>query len=321
MTNLLKNLIYTLIGSFVIYLLLFRRFSIKLPKEIPTDFLFVSSLVLLFILLFIYQIFLVYKHYKENEDTSSFLNKYLIRIKYHYIESLSHIKEIFFNQITNVVIITKIQNYLLILCTYINKTNPLVYFVSFTLFPRILVTIAFFYDIFYNNQFNYFYKSLLLLIIPILYYGIKHILTDFCQSYLTSIFKFIIVTQKTENTFSLQFTPEYQHLNNKDNSWKLSYYFRRYQVLTSFDTYLTSTNICIKEKTDIVLWVNLIIRFIYLIGWSYILYVSFHTLPVDSFIDLFFLDNIEPFSDLNIYPNVQAVSDSIEEICKKREYG
>jgi hypothetical protein len=74
---------------------------------------------------------------------------------------------------------------------------------------------------------------------------------------------------------------------------------------------------CITNFTKIK-YIKLLINSLYLIGWSYILYVSFHTLPIDSFIDLFFLDVYEPFSGIEIYPIVEAVSDRIKEIIDER---
>jgi hypothetical protein len=323
-------------------LLLWNRvFRTRVPKELPLNlnefnFSIYFWITLTFFCLVIYTILSFFRKKRTQLNLASIFSESLINLDT-FIKSSSYLRRIN-------------DAYLYQFLFYLSKIQNLNLYL--VIVPKIIVVIIFIVELFIFQQLKIFYLSIILLLLPLIFrymihtyeelYDSQCLLLDerlflFCHEPLNDdidIHEFVDLTIKanlvkptTKFNCTITLSEIYiAHVCKKNNTDPL--FYDRKNALIDFTNMVH--NLCnhykfiykIKEqKKKYDPWINLIVYSLYFIGWFYILYVSFHTLPVDAFINLFFLDNIEPFSSMEIYPIIEAVSDLLEDIKKRREYG
>lgn len=165
------------IGTFS--LLVYLRLRDKIPRDITqpiNNFQCLIYISIIFINLFI----LIYLFYRQRNhiEQESYLSNVIMRIKniYDYIiETLC----LFYISIT-----TKIPYYnyaLVTLLSLIIRINPILIscmIYILIILPKTIVSITFIYDVFMEHRFYYFYKTLWILLIPIILKMIFYILDN-----------------------------------------------------------------------------------------------------------------------------------------------
>lgn len=145
-----------------------------------------------------------------------------------------------------------------------NKQEGLLVFVNF--FIRLFVVIAFLIDIFCFFMFDYFYKLLILLCIPLVNNLIIYILTDFSKNLGEISSCLIIKNIGTDVNTNLPITrysasPGNEHID-------LDYYIEQYIICSKISGYLQRYNVILNYYNA---YFNIIIYSLYLGGWLYIL--------------------------------------------------
>lgn len=163
---------------------------------------------------------------------------------------------------------------------------------------RVIVCMIFIYAVFYTNNLSYFYNSLPLLLIPVLFsiflYSIHHLATNNKKAIQTYV-RFTYDT--SDNNWIISRTQEYvyftdEQLTNCGNDWVTYLY-----SIETLDDYS-------KIDKDIKVYVNISCYSLYAIGWGYTLYrIYLNNSGSEAFQWLWIIqDIVEPFSgDLIIY--------------------
>ena len=145
----------------------------------------------------------------------------------------------------------------------------------FIYLPRLIVSLTFLVDIFHFNKFDYFYKVLILLIIPIIFQAILGI---FRQAYDLNLNKFNQVALVYQNEFlsvlqvGTKTNEEIIRENFQINSFE-EFKEKFFDPLTMLPEFLLDPidKIMLKSQKKIAL----ITYFCYLIGWGYIIFHGF----------------------------------------------
>ena len=271
MNNTKKNF-YVIIGlSIFLFIFYVRIIRMRLPKDldlfypdIKWIFLFVTINSIIMSLFIIYKNLCLYFHQEERETIftiygnkiSAFIDKgilegydFICGFHPHPYDIVSKIADIFFN---------------------IFKNMSIAITLWLTFYIKCIISIIFLIDIFIFFQFNYFYKSLFLLVIPLIFKIIFYILRDFSTN-ITEIEEFINVAHVEGDTYKFTFKAEFKHLTN------IKVYMEQYilckQIINYFDHYdYYSPWFTIRK--------NIIIYALFLIGWVYILIKNIFLLAV-----------------------------------------
>jgi hypothetical protein len=166
---------------------------------------------------------------------------------------------------------------------------------------RLVVCIAFIHGIFFLHNFNYFFKCLVLLLVPILFsiflYSIKYLATDNKEAIET----FIHIKEDPDNEdgWIISRTEEYSYLSDEQVTGNAKMWERYCYAKSTIEYYYIL-------DVEIKLYFNIFYYSFYAIGWGYILYRiylnEYISLSVEVFEWLWIIQDMEePFSLTNIY--------------------
>jgi hypothetical protein len=146
---------------------------------------------------------------------------------------------------------------------YLNKLWLNLIVISFSVLPKVIVSLLFFYDVFIHQQLNLFFKSLILLIIPLFFSVFLYTLKDF--SYTN---RKIIQTQHLDITKMANGNA----VIKAKVEFKSQAQFKEYaDMWNKFGSILIFSGATQDLVIKYSLYVNLFCYLIYLIGWLYIL--------------------------------------------------
>ena len=326
----LINLIIILISIISIILYIWFRFiRERLPREIPFELTILGFLFLIFICM---SYFVSIIDSLSNKKQFSSIFKYL---KDYFLKSVDYLTDLL---IDSKITASLFEKYFIKLSHTVRKIGYYNVYIILELIPRCILVIVFVIDVFYFGCITYFYNIIFLNIFVLcskfILYLFKHIFNKsiqtldkraelLCANYLdTSKLGYIPIVAATQFIYE---QARRELLNLRDiiyvPSFKIDYVTdlrKRFNIpkTVRFNTDKFSNEIrailnltislykitsLFEQKRSKLKPVNLIIFTLYLICWSYILYVSAHSLSTDTFSFLFqIVDKIEPFSGNDI---------------------
>lgn len=261
--------IYLLTGFFVFfYIFYIRLIVIRLPKNLDffvptTNWVFIFIVIIWIVIC----IFIIYKNlqlYFEKEKKSMFsdiITKMSIFLDKSIYESFNLLAGLHPEPYDLIAKFAKI--FYKIMCKF-----PLEILIWISGFVRLLVVCLFLFDIFYFFKFNFFYKSLILLVLPLIIKIIIYILREFSTN-LYEIRSYLDITEgglqpgTNYPIYLYSFKEEFKHYDDL-NYYKDNFIICRNitEFLQDYDLYNSFYNIRI----------NLVIYTLYFCGWFFIVY-------------------------------------------------
>jgi hypothetical protein len=332
----LINYIYIILGIIIVSFILWNRLMrIRLPKDIPMNlsiwsYILYIGLTLIFLWLILISIYHMVSKTKESISMFSSITKLYYNSLYALDNTLTYIKT------------RTIDKYQIRFVQFCNKyiQNYTIIYLTFNMTPKIVVAVVFLIDTFYYNKISNFYKFLPLLLLPLLVryllYYYKNVFEKECQDLnkrisiycydimdnmtieisLSSYIDDIVIKKKLGKkpldcliTVSLLFIQKlfeekgYDMQKHTFNHKKALLVYHK--IIDELIKIHTMQYLYTMPKTKYDSFVNLCMYTIYCFTWSYILYVSSHTLPMDTFdyilqLLLTIQEYIEPFSGNDI---------------------
>lgn len=280
MMKILINIVITLIiTAFIIWNRLLRE---RLPKGLDILILNMSNssiIVVIILILFNCLFFFISCKaiYSPNKKTT-FMDKIFNFSVYKHFQNFLNIilnapKNLYEYYSDKYNIFTKqIETSASYLVAYYNsERNQYIFLTIFIYLPRMLVATIFVLDIFYFKKFDYFYNSLILLLVPLITKIYLHMI--FWQSKLMYEYsEFFLDITSVENgvILNLKRTP----IRGKTIEWMIE----KYDVLCNFwhiGTKLNNVHYWISIKdTKISPYITIYTSFFYIIGWLYLLLLT-----------------------------------------------
>ena len=247
----LRNNIYILIGLSFISLIFYNRvILIRLPKEL---YIFTPNLnIPLCLIIFGGLCLSLNMIYFSIKIKDNFATKYFFKINHIIEESLKNVYNLigFFSP--------NMYNYISSFCWFFYehmKDKREDFFAILCYIIRIFIVFVFLYDVFFLFELKYFYKVLILMIIPIIKNIIFYILKDFITN-LDLITPALQIEIIAEDHHIFSPTKGYEHID-------LNYYIQEFIRCIKVRGYLEEHR------------VSLFIYSLYLIGWLYIIYINY----------------------------------------------
>lgn len=209
-----KNIIYIFVGLFLIMLFLFfRLFYVRLPRNLYTNitfellamYLVITIIIIISLGFTVYKLLIEYEYIKSNNN--SIVNRYiqnnsLIKLVKTCINLCKH-SLITLDNYIKFYIITK---WLFIGLFFMNKITKHIKYENapyltliFDFIPRILITILFSIDVFIYHKFDFFYKAMPMLLLPVIYQYICYTLKNICELNLQSAEDIFLIIDTTNN--------------------------------------------------------------------------------------------------------------------------
>ena len=276
MTNMTvnKHLIFfinILIGALIVGLTFYRRFIvIRLPKYLfifndTVNYFLLLTIVTGFCFCLFNLIMTFYYLLNKNKTKINYFTKLNEIIE----KALSDFYNVIMNCIPDAV--SKVSLLAEEFYALFSKHGEyVILFISY--FIRIIILIAFLIDIFVFFKFDYFYKALYFLCISLFIKLLLYILRDFADGNLEDLESMLIITPKGMDSetelpiTNYMFKEEYKKLD-------LYYYVKQYILCSKLTGYFQYYDRYSKFFTP---YVSLCIYTLYLIGWSYILFINFY---------------------------------------------
>jgi len=161
-----------------------------------------------------------------------------------------------------------LQNICVLFSRYSSYSNIFVFMTN--ALPRIIISIFFLVDVFYFHKFHYFYLSLYLLILPLLYRSLSYILLQHYITSMDAMNRYLIIEDvpNDDNKTLKNFSFVDPNNSNSDLAEYLEYmYFpvaRLPGLFTKLDTF----------KEEIMDKVNPIVYLTNIIGWGYLFFYA-----------------------------------------------
>lgn len=263
---------YLLLGIFIILNTLYIRvILIRLPKEL---FLIINNqvnyrLCVIVVLGLITSLVILYQNLQDllkKKHKTSFLYYMTFKLKFLIDNALLETYFRIFNLISNGY--TKLANLIAKFYNTFGK-QPETLFLFLNYIMRFLILSMFLIDVFWFFKLNYFYKSLILLCIPICINIWFYILKDFSKN-IEQIQLYLVIEDKGIDPKThlpiTEYSPAEGYTNMDQDT--LIYYANQYILLSKINGYLAVYN---NLSTYYVSRFNIIIDSMYLIGWLYIL--------------------------------------------------
>ena len=260
------------LGFFTMYLVVYRRFIPRLPQEI--NFSPEKFPILLFSFFFlntlIISILLMYSLVKKRETT-----KFL---RFH--EILKTSREIVIESWYSVYLlfVQFIPNYFSKINYLAKKIFPIlvwpnILIIIFKILPRMIITFCFLLDIFYYQKLDYFYKSLIVILLPLIFDCILYLLDTFAKENVSNLENTIIDYTWYEDPIKKKTIINYKL---KDNIiLDPSEDFVKYAKLHEFCAEMKIRIRNCREKTYILQflpWITLFFTVIMCICWGYLIF-------------------------------------------------
>jgi len=262
----LQNYIYIIIGSSFISLIFYNRVIVtRLPKEL---YIFTPNLNILLCLIIFAGVCLSFniiyfslKILLNIKIKDNFATKYFFKINHIIEESLKNVYNLigFFSP--------NMYNYISSFCWFFyehmkDKREDLFAILCYII--RIFIVFVFLYDVFFLFELKYFYKVLILMIIPIIKNIIFYILKDFITN-LDLITPALQIEIIAEDHHIFSPTKGYEHID-------LNYYIQEFIRCIKVRGYLEEYRV---YGEYYLFRVSLFIYSLYLIGWLYIIYINY----------------------------------------------
>jgi hypothetical protein len=325
------NYLLILIGLILFFSYVWFRFmKERLPREIPFDLNVFKFIILLFICIgYLCTIILTFL---SNKNTTRSIITDIMDMLYKPLQQLDHTLKYH-----NETIRRSYQAYFLRFLNNMQKIKYQIILTILDLIPRLILVIVFCFDVFYFENIHYLYKvipiSILILIVKYIRHSINLVMensitnleettTILCYSILEKIGDFNVATEPSIQHFiklqaqrKLTNLPELDYIAtiNKDYAGKM---IKKLDLTGNqkLDTQAFKKQVIPKINTVVELYtvlylydeerakpkykyVKSIIFSLYLICWSYILFVSVDSLSLKTFSPIFnIVDIYEPFS-------------------------
>lgn len=264
-----KKYNYLLLGFVIVtYIIYLRVFRERLPKDLYVGNPINLNLCLIVFIGFFMSLYIIYVNttllYKKTKK-ENLLQKFSSKIAQIIQEALEEV----FNFIGQVIgeksytfLSSFAQNFHNIFFKY---HAGILFIISYSV--RCIIFIVFFCDIFIFFRFNYFYKSLILLIIPIIISIITFLLKNFASN--LELMSSFLDTEEAEELGDpvTKFTPS---LGNEDID--LSYHVEQFILCTKIQNYLDIYN---DFKDYYTPRCNILLYSLYAIGWAFIITKNF----------------------------------------------
>lgn len=155
--------------------------------------------------------------------------------------------------------------------------NKAPFYIIFVLIPRLIVIIIFYVDIFVYNQLYYFYKFLVLLLIPIMFYSIIYMTKTLCDKNIYFFMLHLNYENIGENNVRITFKEEQPKIEGAFDITDVSLLPYIVELLNTYGD-IKNFFIRLEEKElEIKLYEQLIFSSAYLVGWLSVLYIAFST--------------------------------------------
>jgi hypothetical protein len=275
----LLNLLVIMFSGLPLVWLLYRRlFSTRTPKDLlqSTTCLQEVFYVMLFSIFLVLLLYLCwktwfYKDVTETEETSGYFTemlRFLVRYMDLGTEKIHALSEY---------ILPNYGALLNRLCHWLYKYHRYCrqIVLVFVCLPKIVVAIFFIIDVFYFNRFEYFYLSLYLLILPLIYRLLTYLLAKFYNTNYPEFLNILTITEHHDAAGDVFKTFEF-----KDEDARLEYdledfLFNVYDPVDKLPIALNALKI-LKEKYT--LYTNLLVYSMYSIGWGYLSFYGYFVL-------------------------------------------
>ena len=276
----IRKLFYRVFGISLILIYIYIRFVYeRLPRGLfflhikdnfyEIDF-FLMFLTIIFFLISLFFAYFYMKHLLKLpvKIYNTFIIKYLTKFALVIKNSLFAIHELIADNINN-----SYEKLKKLVKIFYNKLGhkELFLILFFTCFPYVIIIISFLWDVFINFRLYYFYKSLFLLVIPLLFNIWLYFIEDLIGN-----------MEDIENIFLI----EHKFLENGEDHFKFvarsenqpmskdvaDYYIKEYLDLVPFSGFLKSYRKLENYYKPRVLF---LMYFAYVSGWLFILYKNF----------------------------------------------
>lgn len=271
-----SRIIYILIGLFIVFYTFYMRvIHVRLPKNL----FFVENcyinygLILIVILWIITSIVIIYQSAKILlKKKKNYKFEFLINIIIKIAEFIEKALLEFYSYLFNLVPDAYYKLAKLVAKFYNRFAHLEFLFILISYFCRLIIVIIFLIDVFYFFKLHYFYKSLILLCVPICINIWYYILEDFSKN-LEDTESYLIIKHKgidvETNLPITEYSPsaEYDFMDRQT----LNYYVKQYILLSKITGYLEVYNKILKYYGTLS---KIIIYTMYLIGWLYVIYIN-----------------------------------------------
>lgn len=199
----MKNKILLLTGIFIITFMLYNRlFCVRIPRNfseiINSPYYYLYFLLILgFIIMLVITAFELYKYLLNIPENTNFIKrKFSIIMEHPYnpikiiSNSILNLDSFIKNSLPPYNELYSYSDIIIIKCAHIffNKTIKIItIIIIFCIIPQMIVCLSFVYDIIFLNKFTYFYKSLILLIFPVILRYMIHSITTLINTNLEGL--------------------------------------------------------------------------------------------------------------------------------------
>jgi hypothetical protein len=161
-----------------------------------------------------------------------------------------------------------LQNICVLLLRYSSYSKIFVFMTN--ALPRIIISIFFLVDVFYFHKFHYFYLSLYLLILPLLYRALSYILLQHYITSMDAMNRYLIIENvpNDDNKTLKKFSFVDPNNSNSDLAEYLEYMYFPVASLPGLFTKMDTFKEKIMDK------VNPIVYLINIIGWGYLFFYA-----------------------------------------------
>jgi len=265
LSAILVNSFYIVFGFILIGLLFYNRIiRERLPKVLylfSPEFNYALFFIMItWIIISLNVIYFSIKVIYNIPITQNFMTKYFIKISEFVSTSLYKVHELLGLLTPN------LYDYISSFCwnfylLFHNTREDFFSIISY--FIRIIIVFIFIYDVFWNFKLDYFYNSLILLVIPIIKKVIFFVLRDFITN-IDLTLKPLVITHVADDNYVISRAKGYEHLTNNE----LNYYIQEYTRCAKIQGYLDEH----RAYADYYLFrVNLVIYPLYLFGWFFVI--------------------------------------------------
>lgn len=262
--------LYLLTGFIIIsYIFYIRLILVRLPKELFLKLNGNINLNLLFII-FIgiaisISIIVINLYLLLNKQVNqSFISNILSKIQEYFHRALFEVYNLIINLIPHSLdkIPLIVKNFYNI---FGNRAEEIFVFVVYSI--RFIIVISFLVDILVFFRFNYFYKALMLLLIPICVNILFFMLTDYSKN-LEELQSCLIIKDGGMDKDTKMLITEYS-LTDENKGLNLKYLVEQYKLCLALSQYLIYYNMVLRYVS---IRCNLLIYCLYLFGWLFIIY-------------------------------------------------
>lgn len=267
---------FSVLGFIFLTFILWSRFiRERLPRDIYMNLYSFRFFVTIAILLGLLLLLIISIKNIFSIETKSFLdillkNKHVAYLYYNIVIPIINGPKSIYDWLYNFIEISFLIEPIHKFFFNLNMYNYCKYIVLFLNIWRIVFVIFFMLDIFYFHNFYYMYKMIYILIIPLLSNFILFIIDHHAKNLMEYLSTFIIIGfSEKENSFTIEKNPFYE----KDLKNEIIIHFGELYINAQY-TYKTIIHLN-ELKADVKDYLNIFFSTLYLIGWSYCLYISF----------------------------------------------